>query len=146
MDPGWLLVTLALLLQCSLVLLLVIPVPSNAVRGAILKFVHAIWDAQFVRFMVYLIMAVNLWYFWFTLHVMGRQGSLLSPIDTARTEMEEIALYRNERNAFITGGNLFLLLILRRLVDIQGQLRKARMTSKEIDKVEKIIKDTKKQI
>ncbi|KAG8462554.1 hypothetical protein KFE25_010379 [Diacronema lutheri] len=144
MDPGWLVVTLALLTQCSLVLLLVLPVPSNAVRGAILRLVHAIWGAQFVRFTVVLVMAIDVVYLWFTLHVMGRQGSLFSPVDTARTEMEEIALYRDERNAFITAGNLFLFLVLRRLVDIQDQLRRARIASKGHDKVEQVINETKK--
>lgn len=144
MDPGWLLVSCALLVQCALVLLLVVPVPSNAVRGVILWLVHFIAKAQFVRFSVVLVMAVNAYYFWFTLRFMGRQGSLFSPVDTARTEYEEVAMYRNERNACITGGNLFLFLILRRLVDIQEQLRKARTASKQHERVEKIIQESRK--
>jgi hypothetical protein len=72
------------------------------------------------------------------------QGSLLSPIENARTEMEQITLYRNERNAFLTGGNLFIFLVLRRLVDIQDQLRRARIASKEHDKIEQVIRGSKK--
>jgi hypothetical protein len=144
MDPGWLLVTGGLLFQCVLVILLVIPVPSNHVRGAILQLVHLIWTPQPVKYIVALVMALNAWYFWSTLHFMSRQGSLLSPIDTARTQTEEISLYRNERNAFLTGGNLFLFLVLRRLVDIQDQLRRARIAYKEHDQVEKIIRTSKK--
>ncbi|KAJ1624334.1 hypothetical protein T492DRAFT_1147996 [Pavlovales sp. CCMP2436] len=144
MDPGWLLITLALLAQCLLVLLLVLPMPSNAVRTVILKVVHGIWDSQFVRFMAYLVMGVNGVYFYWTVHTMARRGSFFSPVETARTEMDEIVMFRNERNFFITGGNLFLLLVLRRLVDIQDQLRRARILAKEHEEVEKIIKESKK--
>jgi hypothetical protein len=35
MDPGWLVLCLALALECFLVGLLILPVPSNKVRGAI---------------------------------------------------------------------------------------------------------------
>jgi len=68
----------------------------------------------------------------------------MSPIENARTEMEQITLYRNERNAFLTGGNLFIFLVLRRLVDIQDQLRRARIASKEHDKIEQVIRGSKK--
>jgi hypothetical protein len=122
----------------------VIPVPSNAVRTAILDFVHLVYSAQAVKYGVGLAIMLNSFYFYCTIDFMVKQGSFLSPIESARTEMEQISLYRNERNAFLTGGNLFMYAILRRLVDIQDQLRRARIASKEHDKIEAVIRGSKK--
>jgi len=144
MDPGWYLITLTLLVQCFLVLVLVMPMPSNQVRTWTLKAVHAFWDLQPVRYFAALVGIVDAWYFFFTLKVMSERGPLFSPVDSPRTAEEAENMFRNERNMLITGGNLFFFLVLHRLLEIQDQLRKARAAAKSVDKVHKIVDDAKK--
>lgn len=72
---------------------------------------------------------LDLIYFYFVmdaiLHPLYDLG-LLTPIEQAPTCELKMDLFRNERNAYITGFSMFMFLILVRLVDIQKKLHEAR--------------------
>ena len=58
-----------MLCEASIVLLLVAPMPSNQVRGAIVGAITSIWDkSPAVRYIAIGLNAINLFYFW---HVCG---------------------------------------------------------------------------
>uniref|UniRef100_A0A7S3BT76 BAP29/BAP31 transmembrane domain-containing protein n=1 Tax=Haptolina ericina TaxID=156174 RepID=A0A7S3BT76_9EUKA len=103
--------------------------PSNKVRGAITQWVTAVCELPAIRYGFTAVMLLNLFYFYFVmdalLHPFYDLG-FLSPLDNAPTCESKVALFRNERNAYITGFSLFMFLVLRRLIDIQSKLHQAR--------------------
>ena len=109
--------------------LLILPMPSNKVRGAITRWVTGLWKNDAVRYTFTAIMALNVFYFYFVmdaiLHPFYDLG-LLTPIEQAPTCELKMDLFRNERNAYITGFSLFMFLVLRRLIDIQTKLHEVR--------------------
>ena len=134
MDPGWLVLFVFMLLEVVVVLLLVMPMPSNHVRGAITLAVTSVWDKNpAIRYCAIGLTLVNAFYFWTVI------DALLHPwkwafgilVDDALISCEMRAHeYERERNAYISGFSLFLFLVLRRLVDIQMKLYEARAESK----------------
>ncbi|KAL1523306.1 hypothetical protein AB1Y20_018252 [Prymnesium parvum] len=135
MEPGWLVLCVGLLFECLLVTLLIMPVPSNAVRGAVTKWVTQLWHVAGVRYAFIAIMALDAFYFYFVMdalfHPLYDLG-FLSPIEQAPTCELKMDLFRNERNAYITGFSLFMFFVLRRLIDIQTQLHQARASIKRM--------------
>ena len=137
MDPGWLILFSFMLIEAFIVLLLVMPMPSNHVRGAITASVTALWEKQpAIRYIAVCLTLINGFYFW---HVID---ALLDPFrvhfgifglnDPLLTCEMRATNFERERNAYITGFSLFLFLVLRRLVDIQVKLHEARADSKSV--------------
>ena len=123
--------------EIVLITLLVIPMPSNDVRGAITTFVANLWEAQVVRYTVYALLAIDVFYFWFVfdalLHPLYDYGIVRNPaVEMGITCEAKQNLFYNERNAYITGGSIFLFFILNRLVDIQDKLHKSRHQVKSL--------------
>lgn len=141
MDPSWLLVTFVLIVQAVLCTILVLPLPSNHVRMLILKMIYALWGSPAVKWAAVLSAVLNGYYLFWILRTY--RHNLLSPVDQSATCMQEVTLMRSERNLFITAGNLWLSLVLRRLVQLQEQLHRARQQAKEHDQIGKIIKKDK---
>lgn len=56
---------------------------------------------------------------------------ILNPVDMSVTCEIKQAMYREERNAFISGMGLFLFFVLNRLVDIQDKLHRSRFEVKK---------------
>ena len=135
MDPGWFVLFCFMLFEAAIVLLLVMPMPSNQVRGAITAAITTVWDKNAaVRYVAFGLTIVNALYLWSVMDALlhpsfrlalGYMGAeaLLS------CEMRALEFER-ERNAYITGISLFLFLVLRRLVDIQVKLHEARAEAK----------------
>lgn len=129
MEPGWLVLLVFMFVECLLVTLLVMPMPSNKVRGAVTAWVSGLWDVTFVRYAFTSCMALDAFYLYFVfdalLHPLYDIG-LLTPIETDASCEQRASRLQNERNAYITGFSLFLFFILRRLLDIQAKLHEAR--------------------
>ena len=91
------------------------------------------WQNKTLRYGFCCIMALDAYYFVSLIgalkHPLSDAG-LLTPVDTPETCEMRVALFRNERNAYITGFSLFTALVLRRLVDIQAKLHEARGSQK----------------
>jgi hypothetical protein len=131
MDPGWLFLFLFFVVETFLVTLLVLPMPNNDVRGAITGWVTSLWDNRPVKITAYVMLALNVVYFWFVsdalLHPLYDFGLLRNPFAEGGWTCESKQnLFYNERNAYLTGMSIFMFVILNRLVDIQDKLHKAR--------------------
>jgi len=126
----WFLLFLFMLIECALVLLLIMPMPSNQVRGAVTKFVAGLWDNDVCKYVSMGAMAINAIYFFYVCdHLLSPMYAFgfLSGYDELLLSCElRAAAFANERNAYITGSSLFLFLVLRRLVDVQAKLFESR--------------------
>ena len=138
MEPGWFILFAFMLVEAAVVLLLVMPMPSNQVRGAITNAITTLWDKQpSVRYLAIGCTVVNAFYFYHVVDALmhpiwtgvARLGFLQFNDPLVTCEMRALQFER-ERNAYITGFSLFLFLVLRRLVDIQIKLHEARADCK----------------
>jgi hypothetical protein len=132
MEPGWFVLLVFMLVEVLLVLLLVMPMPNNAVRGAVVNLVSSLWDQSGLRYTFYIFLAADVFYFWYVcdalLHPLYDFG-LIMPFEVVSCEIKA-GMYQAERNAYITGFSLFLFLILHRLIDIQKRLHMSREAAK----------------
>mmetsp|Transcript_5937 Transcript_5937/g.8394 ORF Transcript_5937/g.8394 Transcript_5937/m.8394 type:complete len:178 (+) Transcript_5937:2-535(+) len=129
MDPGWFFLFLFLIVEILLVILLCLPMPSNDIRGMITTWVASLWDAKPVQYTVYVLLAIDAFYFYFVMHALWNplhDFGFWTPIEMGISCEQKQDLYVNERNAYITGGSILLFFILNRLVDIQDKLHKSR--------------------
>ena len=136
-DLGWLIMFMFLIVESLLVLLLVMPMPSNQVRGAIITVIVDTWEKNnAVRYVGFFLGAINLFYFMTVFdafrHSFYAFGFMLEDA-LVTCELRAMAFER-ERNAYITGFSLFLFLVLRRMVDIQKQLFTMRTEMKNVQK------------
>ena len=133
MEPGWFVLLVFMLVEALLVLLLVMPMPNNTARDAVVSFVSSLWDKSGLRFTFYIFLAADIFYFWYVcdalLHPLYDFG-LLIPMEVTSCEIKA-GQYQAERNAYITGFSLFLFLILHRLIDIQKKLHSSRESAKQ---------------
>ena len=136
MEPGWFVLLAFMLVEAFMVLLLVMPMPNNAARNAVVTFVSSLWDKAGVRYVFYALLAIDVFYFWYVwdalLHPLYDFGILVQ-IEAVSCEIKA-NLYQNERNAYITGFSLFLFLILHRMIDIQKKLYLSRETMKRAER------------
>jgi len=134
MDPGWFVLCVALALECFLVTLLILPMPSNKIRGALTTWVVSLLHNQTVKYCGFAVLALDAYYFAYTMDAISNplyHVGMMSPMEEQVISCEVgLAMFRNERNAYITGFSLFMFLVLRRLVDIQSQLFESRSRAK----------------
>ena len=133
LDPGWLVLALFMLIEGFLVILMILPVPSNDARRFIRDMVAGLWDSKPIQYFSIAFLLLDAFYFWFVSHALLHplyDFGILTPIDMAPTCEVKQAMYREERNAFISGMGLFLFFVLNRLVDIQDKLHQARDAEK----------------
>ena len=126
--------TLFMFVEGTLVTLLILPMPSNDIRRKVTDFVSGLWESKPVQYFSIGFLILDSIYFYFImgalLHPLYDLG-ILSPIDMSPTCEIRQAMFREERNAFISGMGLFLFFVLNRLVDIQDKLHRSRHEAKE---------------
>jgi hypothetical protein len=80
------------------------------------------------------VLALDAYYFAYTVDAISNpliHVGIMSAVEESMVSCEQgLIMFRNERNAYITGFSLFMFLVLRRLVDIQAQLFDARSFAK----------------
>ena len=126
--------TLFMFVEGTLVTLLILPMPSNGIRRKVTDFVSGLWESKPVQYFSIGFLVLDSMYFYFImgalLHPLYDLG-LLSPVGMSPTCEIKQAMFREERNAFISGMGLFLFFVLNRLVDIQDKLHRSRREAKE---------------
>eukprot|EP01059_Diplonema_ambulator_P031847 TRINITY_DN598_c0_g1_i1.p1 TRINITY_DN598_c0_g1~~TRINITY_DN598_c0_g1_i1.p1 ORF type:complete len:158 (+),score=42.54 TRINITY_DN598_c0_g1_i1:68-475(+) len=133
MDPGWLILCFFLIIEVLLVTLLIFPMPSNTVRGVVLDGIRKVWKMYpNIRTASAVIMFLNIWYFWSAMQFIYSDAAY-------NTENKEVRLklFREERNAYLTGFGIFNFLVLYRLLDLHTQLHDAREAQKREQTVKK---------
>ncbi|KAF8068439.1 hypothetical protein HT031_002128 [Scenedesmus sp. PABB004] len=127
LDPVWALMALFSVVEVAVVALLVAPMPSNAVRGAIQGGISRFWHSQeYVKKTSWVVLTLNSYYLWDA----GRSLAAHNKIYAASCDAQLTTLFL-QRNALIAGGSIFLFFVMRRLLDIQGQLFATRALAKE---------------
>ncbi|KAL7531367.1 hypothetical protein ACHAWF_003742 [Thalassiosira exigua] len=140
MDPGWLLLFAFLLGELLVVALLCLPMPSNEIRGRVVRSVASLWENRWIQYTVYLVMAMDAVYFYFVCDALTHplyDFGILSPVEMGISCQQKQDLYYNERNAYISGGSIFLFFVINRLIDIQEKLHVHRETVKSMDRSKK---------
>jgi len=154
MDPGWMLLYGFLLLECAVVMLLVLPVPNNFLRGLILKLVGKLTDNQGAMVFCGLVLLLDAWYFYDSMkYLYGeksyREGTAIvdGKVVVTNPQTEYIARLRKERGAYISGFGIFLSLVFYRLVELQKQIFEYRKVIKanKLDKTSSA-KDAKENV
>lgn len=126
-DPVWGLMTLYTIAEVLIISLLVMPMPSNALRGKIQGAVSRLWHGQeYVKKTSWVLLTLNSYYFYDAMHNLLEANKIVA----ATCESHQQHLYF-QRNAMISGGSVFLFFVMRRLLDIQGQLYSMRALAKE---------------
>jgi len=135
-QPGWLIISAALIVECLLVTLLILPMPNNDVRGAVTRWVQGLWNVKPIRYGFFAVVVLDVVYFWSVVdalkHPLYEYGFFVAPnhFGVCETRME---LSRNERTLATTAFSLFVFLVLFRLIDIQGKLKQQRDRVKELE-------------
>ena len=116
-----------LLVECALLLVLLAPMPSNQVRYAIVWVCERLSASKRVRTVQYVLGVLILLLFMDsirTIHIiddhMGSPGAVRSELS------ERMSLFRNQRNAFITGFMLYFGIVLYRVQHITVQIYRLR--------------------
>ncbi|WIA10503.1 hypothetical protein OEZ85_010692 [Tetradesmus obliquus] len=126
-DPVWTLMTMFTIMEVVIVALLVMPMPSNKVRGMVQGTINKFWHSQeYVKKTSWVMLTLNSYY----VYDSARQLIQHNKIYAASCEAYSLALYF-QRNLLISGGSVFLFFVMRRLLDIQGQLFETRALAKE---------------
>ncbi|KAJ8604362.1 hypothetical protein CTAYLR_002554 [Chrysophaeum taylorii] len=150
MLPGDVLPVASLVVQSLVCLLLVIPMPSNSVRGMIVGGLNRIWDQHpAIRSAAALLCVFNAFLFITELRRLSWPEPPPPPPPPPRRGMPglpgmpppppvndfacefQLGLFRSERNAYMSGFSLFIYFMMRRLLEIQQMLYKARKAEKE---------------
>ena len=131
MDPGWFFLFLFFMVEVLLVTLLCLPMPSNEIRGAIVRWIVRTWETRPVQITSIILLALNVVYFWFVcdalLHPLYDFGLIQNPfVEGGMTCEAKQNIFYNERNAYLTGMSIFMFFVLNRMVDIQDKLFQAR--------------------
>eukprot|EP01063_Lacrimia_lanifica_P036723 TRINITY_DN7368_c0_g3_i1.p2 TRINITY_DN7368_c0_g3~~TRINITY_DN7368_c0_g3_i1.p2 ORF type:complete len:135 (+),score=68.64 TRINITY_DN7368_c0_g3_i1:82-486(+) len=131
MDPGWMLLSLFMLIETLLVAVLIMPMPSNKIRGLMVDGIRHVWNTYpNLRYIAALMLTLNAYYFYNSMHYLYFSDRYEhSEIKDTKTRM-----FREQRNAYLTGFGIGLFFVLNRLMDLHTQLYDARNVQKEQEK------------
>ena len=112
--------------QSVFVFLLVMPMGTNVIRGAVVKSLSKIWNTNSgIRYISYIVVFMNVVYFVRT-YINVYHSERTQPQGRWEECDSKIQLFREQRNLYITAGSIFLFFIFRRVLDIQTKLFEAR--------------------
>ena len=90
-DPGWFLLFLLLIFESIVLVVLVLPMPSNSIRGGMLTLITKIWStSNFVRYLTAGLLLLNAFYFFTSMQsILGVES--LGEILPGRASFHQIA-------------------------------------------------------
>jgi len=126
--------------EVIVLLLLCMPVPDIRVRGGILDLMGFIWTSRYLRIGVFVIAAITGLLFFDALRNVSSMGDEMREHQLSGHNEHQIALrlFLNQRNCYISGFALFLMLIIFRVYEMSNQLRHARVEVKQRAKEDKL--------
>eukprot|EP00993_Chasmostoma_nieuportense_P005435 NODE_6060_length_577_cov_26.031111_g5895_i0.p1 GENE.NODE_6060_length_577_cov_26.031111_g5895_i0~~NODE_6060_length_577_cov_26.031111_g5895_i0.p1 ORF type:complete len:159 (+),score=29.20 NODE_6060_length_577_cov_26.031111_g5895_i0:59-478(+) len=130
----WTLLYAVLVVEALLVLILCLPVPSSSFRQAVVSVYRVMWiKSHYVRYFVVTVILIQLLCFLDAIRTINHldnhhsEGALADLMDRNR-------LLRNQRNMYITGFGLFLVLVGLRFLQLMDQLVTSRASQKAAEK------------
>ena len=128
----WHLAYALLLCECVACLILVLPMPSNRVRFWLVSICQKLSASTRVRTTEAVLLVITLFLFLDSLRTINRIDQHAHAPGSVHSEMlEKVSLFRNQRNAYLTGFILFFGVVLYRLQEITVQLYELRKAHKE---------------
>jgi magnesium-transporting ATPase (P-type) len=139
MDPGWLVLFLFLIFEGVIVLVLILPMPTNTMRGAVIGALTSIWNSNsFVRYMCFALVALDTYYFGTTYRSLYYYAPAQVGAGNRVEECErKIAFFREQRNLYITGVSIYLFFIMWGLFHVQTLLHQSRQRIKVLESEKK---------
>lgn len=67
LDPGWLVLSLFMLIEGFLVFLMILPMPSNKIRRFIRDSVASLWESKPIQYFSIGFLLLDAFYFWFVM-------------------------------------------------------------------------------
>jgi len=127
-DPAIICLECLIAVKAIMAFILCLPLPSNAVRGAITGCLNTTTDKfpQIKQFTIVLAV-VEAVYLFFAIRSLSFMDG---PITGCSEQME---LFRQERNAYLTGFGLFTTMVITRVYRLQSQLFEARKVAKKAE-------------
>jgi len=149
MDPGWLFLFGFLVVEIFVVSILIFPMPSNQVRGAIIDMVTKAWEnSPFLRYLMYTSLSIDIYYLINTirrlffrnekyLHVTNPEIATGSHGEHYSDCEQKMQLFLDERNLYLTGFSIFLFFVMLNILHIQqllhGEKLKNKSTTKKLE-------------
>ncbi|KAJ9460607.1 hypothetical protein DIPPA_23672 [Diplonema papillatum] len=125
MDPGWMFICLFLLCEVGVILLLIMPMPTNRVRQFTIGTIREVWNRYpYLRHLCFVIIALDAYFLYSAMTFIYGDHQYLDQVQL------RIRLFREQRNAYLTGFGIFLFFVLNRLMDLHTQLFHAREAQK----------------
>ncbi|KAJ9473105.1 hypothetical protein DIPPA_33216 [Diplonema papillatum] len=125
MDPGWMFICMFLFGEVAVILTLIMPMPSNRIRQFTIGTLREVWNKYpYLRHMSFVIMLLDLYFLYTSVTFIYADHAFMD-----QTQYR-IRLFREQRNAYLTGFGLFLFFVLTRLMDLHTQLYHAREAQK----------------
>jgi hypothetical protein len=118
--------------QVVVVLILVMPMPTNYVRGYVARGFSSLWkNNPSLRNIAFMLFLLNVMAFVLEMRTLYFNPPPLEKFPGPDGFMERrMQLFRTERNAYLTGMSCFVYFVMTRLVQIQLQLYDARNAQK----------------
>lgn len=115
----WVFVFTLLVVESIALILLILPLP-NAIKKVYMKFISALWNQPQIRRVLIGCLIIVTVLFIDTIRTL--YSITHKPDDVAVSQTMLISLFRQQRNAYLTGFTLFLLLILYRIQALLQEL------------------------
>eukprot|EP00456_Euglypha_rotunda_P015334 TRINITY_DN1491_c0_g1_i3.p1 TRINITY_DN1491_c0_g1~~TRINITY_DN1491_c0_g1_i3.p1 ORF type:complete len:138 (-),score=0.18 TRINITY_DN1491_c0_g1_i3:24-437(-) len=127
-----------LLIECCIIFLECLPLPSNVVRGYINAGITAVWDrSKYSRVLISAWWIINLLVFLESMHPQYHRDDT-SAITVEQKMISQNRLLRNQRNAYISGFACFLMLVLYRIHKLQQEIFQLRSFQKKLEEPKKL--------
>eukprot|EP01012_Entosiphon_sulcatum_P050887 TRINITY_DN69844_c0_g1_i1.p1 TRINITY_DN69844_c0_g1~~TRINITY_DN69844_c0_g1_i1.p1 ORF type:complete len:156 (+),score=28.46 TRINITY_DN69844_c0_g1_i1:44-511(+) len=125
---------IVMLIESAFVLVLCLPLPSNAARGFILRSYRAIWHSSaYLRHMLVTLVVGQAVLFLDAMRTLNHLDDRKVPGDGAMHRLlDQNRLLRNQRNAYVTGFGVFMVLVCWRLLQLMDQLFVSREEAKRL--------------
>ncbi|KAJ9453257.1 hypothetical protein DIPPA_05952 [Diplonema papillatum] len=118
MDPGWVFIYLYLALELFVVFLLIVPMPTNAIRGYMIDQIRLIWRRHpYFRYYSGIMLFVSTTYFAAAINFLYSDHTSIVDEKNLRTQF-----FKEQRNAYLTGFTLFNFLVINRLLELHTQM------------------------
>eukprot|EP01061_Rhynchopus_euleeides_P010997 TRINITY_DN2056_c0_g1_i1.p2 TRINITY_DN2056_c0_g1~~TRINITY_DN2056_c0_g1_i1.p2 ORF type:complete len:141 (+),score=71.89 TRINITY_DN2056_c0_g1_i1:68-490(+) len=136
-DLGWTVMYFFLMLEVVIVAALILPMPSNAIRGFLVDSIRKVWakypNVQYA-FAVALLLDVLL--FFDSMNFLNSHGGPGHGHGHGAAH-NKIEYFRHQQHAYLTGFSIGLFFVMNRLLDLNTQLFHARQAMKELEKAKK---------
>eukprot|EP01061_Rhynchopus_euleeides_P010998 TRINITY_DN2056_c0_g2_i1.p2 TRINITY_DN2056_c0_g2~~TRINITY_DN2056_c0_g2_i1.p2 ORF type:complete len:133 (+),score=72.54 TRINITY_DN2056_c0_g2_i1:71-469(+) len=128
-DIGWTVMYIFLMLEVAIVAALILPMPSNTIRGFLIDSIRKAWtNFPYVQYTFALVLVLDVLMF---------SDSMNYIYSNDHSGHNKIEYFRHQQHAYLTGFSVGLFFVMNRLLDLNTQLYDARELMKRQEKAKK---------